>query len=71
MGQPRRAVRRAAGRAPAYELYEVEKPVVAAKMPAEGTLAAERLGYFIRAGKHAMTPADWTTYMDFADRWLK
>jgi hypothetical protein len=57
--------------APAYELYEVEKPVVALKMPAEGKLAAERLGYFIRAGQHAMTPADWTIYMVFADCWLK
>jgi (4-O-methyl)-D-glucuronate---lignin esterase len=57
--------------APAYELYDVAKPVVASTMPAQGELAAERLGYFIRAGKHAMTPADWKIYMDFADRWLK
>jgi hypothetical protein len=57
--------------APAYELYDVAKPVVASTMPAQGTLSAERLGYFIRAGKHAMTPADWTVYMDFADHWLK
>ena len=35
------------------------------------SLRAERLGYFIRAGRHSMTPADWTVYMDFADRWLK
>ena len=40
-------------------------------MPAQGKLSAERLGYFIRAGKHAMTPADWKVYMDFADKWLK
>jgi hypothetical protein len=57
--------------APAYELYEVEKPVVAPTMPAQGNLSTERLGYFIRAGRHSMTPADWTTFMDFADRWLK
>jgi hypothetical protein len=57
--------------APAYELYDVAKPVVAETMPAEGKLSPERLGYFIRAGKHSMTPADWTVYMDFADRWLK
>ena len=30
--------------APAYELYDVEKPVVAPAMPAEGKLSAERLG---------------------------
>lgn len=57
--------------APAYRLYDVAKPVVAAKMPAEGTLAAERLGYFIRAGKHSMTPPDWVVFMDYGDRWLK
>jgi hypothetical protein len=57
--------------APAYELYGVEKPVVAAKMPEEGKLSAERLGYFIRAGKHAMTPADWKVYIEFCDRWMK
>ena len=39
--------------APAYELYDVDKPIVAAKMPEEGKLASERLGYFIRAGKHS------------------
>lgn len=57
--------------APAYELYDVAKPVVADKMPATGTLAAERLGYFIRTGKHSMTPADWKVYLEFADKWLR
>jgi hypothetical protein len=28
------------------------------------------LGYFIRAGKHAMTPDDWKVYVRFADKWL-
>jgi hypothetical protein len=56
--------------APAYRLYGDGTPV-AAKMPEEGKLSAERLGYFIRAGKHAMTPADWKVYMQFADLWLK
>jgi hypothetical protein len=56
--------------AAAYDLFDVAKPVVASEMPRQGKLSAERLGYFIRAGQHAMTPADWTVYMDFTDRWL-
>ena len=40
-------------------------------MPAAGDrLINSRLGYWIRGGKHAMTPADWNTYLDFADKWL-
>ena len=46
-------------------------PVVADKMPEQGKLAAERLGYFIRAGKHSMTPDDWKVFTDYADKWLK
>ena len=30
-----------------------------------------RLGYFIRAGKHAMTPTDWKAYLEFCDKWMK
>lgn len=56
--------------APVYELYTKDKPV-AAKVPGQGTLSDERLGYFIRAGKHAMTPGDWAAYMQFADKWLR
>jgi hypothetical protein len=37
----------------------------------DAPLIDSRLGYWIRAGEHAMTPDDWKTYMDFADRWLK
>ncbi|MBY0456404.1 MAG: acetylxylan esterase [Gemmataceae bacterium] len=58
------------GAAPAYRLYGDAKPV-ADKMPEQGKLSDERLGYFIRAGKHAMTPDDWKVYMQFADKWLK
>ncbi len=57
--------------APAYELHDVKKPVVAEKMPETGKLAAERLGYFIRTGKHSMTPDDWKVFLEFADKWLK
>jgi cephalosporin-C deacetylase-like acetyl esterase len=56
---------------PAYELYDLEKPLVAEKMPETGTLSADRLGYFIRNGTHSMTPTDWKVFMDFGDRWLK
>ncbi|MGL4554122.1 MAG: ThuA domain-containing protein, partial [Gemmataceae bacterium] len=38
--------------------------------PPEGKLSAGRLGYFIRAGKHSMTRADWAAYLDFADAHL-
>ena len=56
--------------APAFKLYGDDKPV-AAKVPEQGKLSDERLGYFIRAGKHAMTPDDWKVYMQFGDKWLK
>ena len=55
--------------APAYKLYGDATPV-AEKVPEQGTLSAERLGYFIRAGKHAMTPDDWKVYVRFADKLL-
>lgn len=62
------AVLRAAN--PAYRLCGVEG-VTAEAMPAANQLLASRLGYWIRPGRHAMTPADWKTYMDYADVWLK
>ncbi len=44
----------------------------ARKMPAPGQLVASRLGYYIREGKHSMTPDDWRIFMDFADaQWGK
>lgn len=57
--------------APAYELYDLQKPLIADKMPQAGQLATERLGYFIRGGKHSMTPADWKVYLEYGDKWLK
>jgi dienelactone hydrolase len=41
------------------------------KMPAQGKLVASTLGYYIRAGKHSMTRADWRVFADFADKHLK
>ena len=36
-----------------------------------GKLIDSRLGYFIRPGKHAMTPDDWKVFLDYGDKWLK
>jgi hypothetical protein len=56
---------------PVYELLGVEG-LAADDMPLpDAPLVESRLGYWIRSGEHAMTPADWKVYMDFADRWLK
>lgn len=55
---------------PAYKLYGVDG-ITEEKMPEPNRLVASRLGYWIRPGRHAMTPADWKTYMDYADVWLK
>jgi hypothetical protein len=55
---------------PAYKLLGAEG-CSADKMPGVNTLVNSRLGYWIRPGKHAMSPPDWKTYMDFADKWLK
>ena len=53
---------------PAYELLGAPG-LVAKEMPQpDAPLQGEgRLGYWIRSGKHAMTPKDWKVYMDCAD----
>ena len=43
----------------------------AMEMPPHNQLVKSRLGYFIRPGKHSMTRADWSVWLDYADRWLK
>jgi hypothetical protein len=40
------------------------------KMPEVGRLSPGRLGYYIREGKHSMTPGDWRVFCDYADRQL-
>ena len=56
---------------PVYKLLG-EEGLAADEMPEAGDpLIDSRLGFWIRPGKHAMTPADWKIYMDFADKWLK
>jgi hypothetical protein len=56
--------------APAYRLLGVEG-VGAESRPEVGTLLDSRLGYWIRPGKHSMTPDDWKTFAAFADKWLR
>jgi hypothetical protein len=42
----------------------------AASMPETGKLIDSKLGYYIRPGKHSMTPADWDVFIAYADKWL-
>lgn len=55
---------------PVYTLLEADRAELG-RCPAEGSLHDGRLGYWVRPGKHSMTPADWATYLTFADKWLK
>ena len=70
--QPRRcpSLRVLKAASPVYRLYGVEG-LAADAMPEANKLVDSRLGYWVRPGSHAMTPADWKTYMDDADKWLK
>jgi pimeloyl-ACP methyl ester carboxylesterase len=56
--------------APVYALFghELKLP---AERPAIDEPLNERLGYYIRPGKHSMTSGDWKVWLDFADKWLK
>ena len=38
------------------------------QMPPLRQLVGKRLGYYIREGKHSMTPGDWKVFLDFADK---
>ena len=54
-----------------YHLFGV-KGLGVSQMPPLRQLVGGRLGYYIREGKHSMTAADWTVFMDFADQqWRK
>lgn len=59
-----------AAAAPAYALFG-EAPKFPATRPAISELLNERIGYYIRPGKHSMTTADWAVWLDYADHWLK
>ncbi|HWI59862.1 MAG TPA: acetylxylan esterase [Bacillota bacterium] len=52
---------------PVYRFLGVEGCPVT-QMPPLRQLVGQRLGYYIREGKHSMTADDWNTFMNFADR---
>ncbi|MFM8250448.1 MAG: acetylxylan esterase [Planctomycetota bacterium] len=54
---------------PVYQLLQVSG-LVSPSRPALGKLAAGRLGYFIRDGKHSMNRVDWQAFLDYADAQL-
>jgi hypothetical protein len=58
-----------------FEMLQAAEPVyklcgsgglAGAPMPPQGTLGGGALGYYIRAGKHSMTPEDWRIFVEFA-----
>jgi len=60
-----------------FEMLQAADPVYrflgtegldAEQMPETGKLVGNRLGYFIRPGKHSMTKGDWKMFLDFADK---
>ncbi|HWB11394.1 MAG TPA: acetylxylan esterase [Pirellulales bacterium] len=53
---------------PVYRLLGVEGLGGAQSMPDSQKLVGERLGYFIRPGKHSMALEDWQAFWDFADK---
>jgi hypothetical protein len=53
---------------PVYRLLGVDGLGGAECMPELKKLVGERLGYFIRPGKHSMTLEDWQAFWDFADK---
>ncbi|HVU89392.1 MAG TPA: acetylxylan esterase [Pirellulales bacterium] len=62
-----------------FEMLKAAEPVFkllgtegcgAAEMPPENELVNTHLGYFIRPGKHDMSPVEWAQWLDFADKHL-
>jgi hypothetical protein len=53
---------------------EADSPLPAApslqstNVPPMNKLLGHRLGFYMRAGKHSMTAADWKVFLDFADK---
>ena len=52
---------------PVYRLLGV-KGLGTREMPGINHLVGERLGFFMRPGKHSMLKSDWQVFLDFADR---
>ncbi|HVY69368.1 MAG TPA: acetylxylan esterase, partial [Verrucomicrobiae bacterium] len=55
---------------PVYKLLNAGG-VDADRMPEEGKLISSAPGFFIRPGKHSMTPVDWAAFLDFTDAHFK
>jgi hypothetical protein len=55
---------------PVYRFLGVDG-MESSRTPEVGKLMNSRLGYFIRPGKHSMTPEDWKVFLDFADKNMK
>jgi hypothetical protein len=55
------------GADPVYRLLRAGG-LEATSPPDLGRLVESTLGYYIRAGKHAMTRDDWRVYLDYADK---
>ncbi len=55
---------------PVYGLFG-HKLTLPTERPAVDQLLNERLGYYIRPGKHSMNSGDWKVWLDYADKWLK
>ncbi len=53
-----------------YEFLGVQG-LKARRMPKEGQLVKSRLGFFIRPGRHSMTPVDWEAILEFADKHIQ
>ncbi len=51
---------------PVYRLLGTDG-IETTSMPEPQRLLKSRIGYYLRPGKHDMTPEDWRAYLDFAD----
>jgi hypothetical protein len=60
-----------AKRAGAVYEFLGEQGLKASRVPKTGKLVKSRIGYFIRPGRHSMTPEDWKAILHFADKHLR
>lgn len=58
------------GADPVYKLFGASG-MEATEQPPPDKLSSGTIGYLLRSGAHDVTLADWTAYLDFADKHLK